>query len=456
MAALRSVGGGSQRCVIVEGGPSLAERLATRASGDQSEDALVRGFGGAGLFSDGKLCLSPRIGTTFTRRFDPSEVTARQHAIDVTLRSGEEARLHTAPEGVVARIARQAEELGLAYLHYPVRHVGSDQLPRMLRRLEDRLVCAGAVVRCATRCVTVEPATRGRGWCLTLLDRTGAVTALVARYVVLAPGKVGSTWLGEVGSALDLGRDRVLPKLGFRVEGNKEMLGEIAWVSNDPKVVMSRSGGVDARTHCVCYGGDVVPATYEDVLLVGGHSDSSHSAHRTNTAVVATDGELTSLTPATIREVAREVNRRADGRVASQRLGEFLDTQLTDDGPGFEPSIPDAVHVRLDQIYPAPVVAVLRDFLSGLGALCPGVVQPGNVLYGPAVERWAPRFAVNDDMESTAPGLFLVGDGPGLTGGIIGAAESGWLAGDAIARRLQNGSTARRRSAASVTGGASV
>jgi len=79
---------------------------------------------------------------------------------------------------------------------------------------------------------------------------------------------------------------------------------------------------------------------------------------------------------------------------------------------------------------------LLREFVIRLGGLCPLALHPRNLLYGPAVERWAPRFAVSDEMETDRPGLFLVGDGPGLTGGVVGAAETGWLAGDAIAGRL--------------------
>jgi uncharacterized FAD-dependent dehydrogenase len=84
---------------------------------------------------------------------------------------------------------------------------------------------------------------------------------------------------------------------------------------------------------------------------------------------------------------------------------------------------------------PAAIVALLREYLHKLAVLCPQSLDPDNQLYGPAVERWASRFAVSDEMETEQPGLFLVGDGPGLTGGIIGAADSGWLAGDAIAAR---------------------
>lgn len=418
--------------LLLDGGGDVDDRVSAMRSGNLG-DAVTRGFGGAGLFSDGKLCLSPRIGSTVSHRFDPSHVSARQYSIDDILRSGEPAEVHGADAEAAARLEKSAAAAGLEYVHYPVRHVGTDQLPGMLNRLWTRLA-ARATIACRTTCIGLRPSgRRDFRWELELdgpeFRRVHAVN------VVLAPGKVGASWLVEVGRDLGLRRDEAVPKIGFRLEGAKEFLSPLLKVATDPKVIWSGSDGVEVRTHCVCYGGDVVAADYHGLTLVGGHSTSAHTKDRSNSAIIATAGPKFPLSVDDARSLVAAINSRHRG-VMSQRLGAFLPetsvptVQMVN---GFSPSFPDAVPGDFTAEFPTAIVSALQSFLYRLARLCPEALHPDNLLYGPAVERWASRFTVTDSMEAPGhPGLYLVGDGPGLTGGIIGAAETGWLAGDAI------------------------
>jgi hypothetical protein len=310
----------------------------------------------------------------------------------------------------------------------------------MLRRLHAR-IAAYAAIRCETNAVDVAESDRpGSRWKVLLQQPGTPLSWVYADHVVVAPGKVGSAWMDELGRRLGLRRHPARPKLGFRLEGPKSYLDPLLAVAGDPKLIWKAGDGAEVRTHCVCYGGDVVPAEYDGLLLVGGHSESGHHGDRSNTAVIATAGRSLQMTPQDARRLVAGLNGRYGGLVA-QRLGEFL-TDVPSSGPvgelasGFTPSLPHVAPGDLAGALPAQITGLLREFVHRLAALCPQAVHPHNLLYGPAVERWAPRFAVSDEMESDRPGLFLVGDGPGLTGGVVGAADTGWLAGDAIADRL--------------------
>lgn len=446
-AALRALQAPDIRILIVDAGLDLDDRRHARATCPQDSEIITTGFGGAGLFSDGKLCLSHRIGSTVAHRFPVRDVQRRQVAIDELIRSGEPAPLLGADAAAAARLQHLAAPSGLEYLHYPIRHVGSDQLPRMLARLQSRLAGRAEIV-CRTRAVDVTASQRsGSRWKVLLEGAEDASCWVDTDHVVLAPGKVGSAWVDELGGRLSLERDSANPKVGFRLEGPKEFLRPLLSVAGDPKLIWNVGHGAEVRTHCVCYGGDVVPAEYDGLLLVGGHSDSSHGADRSNTAVIATAGRDLPLTPTQARHLVAALNSRHGG-VAAQRLDDFQTGTPTAGSvlaraDGFAPSMPDAVTGDLSAVMPPPITVLLRAFIERLATLCPQVLHPGNVIYGPAVERWAPRFCVSNEMETAQTGLFLVGDGPGLTGGIIGAAETGWLAGDAIADRITNPVPAR-------------
>jgi uncharacterized FAD-dependent dehydrogenase len=444
-AALRVARVPGVRLLIVDAGLDVAGRIEARRARPDDDAVITAGFGGAGLFSDGKLCLSHRIGSTVAHRFPAVEVRRRQHAIDEAIRSGEHAPLNDAGGVAAAALARRAAGLGVEYLHYPVRHVGSDQLPGMLSRLRTR-IAAGAVVRCQTTAVDVVGSGRpGRRWKV-LLEHAGGPPGWVhAEHVVLAPGKVGSAWLDQLGHRLGLRRHPARPKVGLRLEGPKDFLDPLLAVAGDPKLIWKAGDGAEVRTHCVCYGGDVVPADYQGLLLVGGHSQSGHHAARSNTAVIATAGRGLPLTPQQVRRLVAAVNARYRGLVA-QSLHDFLAgvpsvRPVPQLARGFAASMPQVTPGDLAAAMPAPITDLLRRFVHRLAGLCPQALHPHNVLYGPAVERWAPRFAVSDEMQTDLPGLFLAGDGPGLTGGVIGAADTGWLAGDAIAARLTTTTT---------------
>ncbi|MFG3642503.1 NAD(P)/FAD-dependent oxidoreductase [Micromonospora sp. NPDC047762] len=444
-AALRAQRANHARLLIVDGGQDVAGRLEARGTDPDNNETITTGFGGAGLFSDGKLCLSHRIGSTVAHRFPAADVEHRQHAIDELIRSGEPAPLQGVDGTAAAALQQRAAALGMEYLHYPIRHVGSDQLPGMLSRLRAS-IAAGAEVRCQTTALDVVESERpGARWKMLLEKPDRPPQWVHADCVVLAPGKVGAAWMDQLGQRLGLRRHPAQPKLGFRLEGPKDFLDPLLAVAGDPKLIWKAGNGAEVRTHCVCYGGDVVPADYDGLLLVGGHSESSHHADRSNTAVLATAGRALRLTVQEVRRLIAAINDRHAGLVA-QRLGDFLTgspstTPVIDFARGFDPSMPHVAAGDLATELPEPVVDLLRQFVHRLAELCPQALHPHNVLYGPAVERWAPRFAVSDDMETDQAGLFLVGDGPGLTGGIIGAAETGWLAGNAIAGRLTSAVT---------------
>jgi uncharacterized protein len=423
----------SGRVLLVDSGSSLTGRLAVRSNIDADQANITSGFGGAGLFSDGKLCLSHRIGSTVSHRFPSADVDRRQRWIDAVIRDGHDAPLRGIDSQAAERLVKDARRAGLDYLHYPVRHVGTDQLPEMLTGFLSRLG-PRVEVRCRTTCRAVLSGTGRARWRLEL-DGQG-MGCVEATNVVLAPGKVGASWLSEVGDHLELPREPARPKLGFRLEGHRDFLAPLLSVAHDPKVIWRGEEGAEARTHCVCLGGDVVAGAYDDLVLVGGHSRSDHAANRSNCALIAAPTTWSSLSEAETRRIVRRINAAHNGGVVAQRLGEFLGDDPTHEGRGFDPSLPTATHGDLRQFLPLEIVHILARFVRSLSELCPDAAQPHNLIYGPAAERWAHRFVVTDEMEA-APGLFLVGDGPGLTGGIIAAAETGLLAGEAIASRTE-------------------
>ncbi|MBB6566320.1 putative FAD-dependent dehydrogenase [Kribbella sandramycini] len=413
-AALRS-GLPPEQVLIVDEGREVEARLGARRFGLDVPGTIATGFGGAGLFSNGQLCLTHQIGSTIAHRFPAAEVNRRQHAIDAILHDGMDIG-ELRPIGPAAGIAATARRHGLSYLQYAVRQLDSDQLIRMTTRLRDRILHT-ARLSCETACVAIEPT--GGGWLVRLEGKLNGV--FEAANVVLAPGKAGAGWLRETGTALGLSREAAAPRLGVRLQGPAGFLSALLAGSGDPRLTWSVGDGVRVRLQNLS-DGDVVPATSQGLIVVGGTSARAAGFERSSGTVMVTSG----LCAADVRRIVAGVNDASRDGVLTQSLPEFLA------GGG-----------GLDEHYPARLTELLRRFVLRLANVCPEVLHPSTVVHGPAVEGLTDRFDVTDELEARGrPGLYLAGDGPGLTGGIIGAADSGWLAGASIARR--SGRTAAR------------
>jgi len=62
----------------------------------------------------------------------------------------------------------------------------------------------------------------------------------------------------------------------------------------------------------------------------------------------------------------------------------------------------------------------------------PGVNGPGTLLYGVEVKFYSSRVAVGPDLQTSVSGLYAVGDGAGITRGLLQSSASGVVAARAV------------------------
>ena len=76
--------------------------------------------------------------------------------------------------------------------------------------------------------------------------------------------------------------------------------------------------------------------------------------------------------------------------------------------------------------------------LEALENLAPGVYSRHTLLYGVEVKFYSNRIQVSPELETEVTNLFAIGDGAGVTRGLLQASASGVLAARTIAKRLQS------------------
>ncbi|MBW2148160.1 MAG: FAD-dependent oxidoreductase [Deltaproteobacteria bacterium] len=69
--------------------------------------------------------------------------------------------------------------------------------------------------------------------------------------------------------------------------------------------------------------------------------------------------------------------------------------------------------------------------------LTPGIFSRHTLIYGIEVKFYSNRLQLTDSLESEVENLFIIGDGAGITRGLLQASASGLVAGKAVIERLK-------------------
>ncbi|HOP35789.1 MAG TPA: FAD-dependent oxidoreductase, partial [Syntrophales bacterium] len=236
---------------------------------------------------------------------------------------------------------------------------------------------------------------------------------------------------------------RVSPvDIGVRVELPAAFLSEITDLTYESKLIYySRTFDDRVRTFCMNPGGEVVNERSGDLITVNGHSFAGKKSENTNFAIL-----VSSLFTEPFRDpiaygqyIARLANLLAGGTIV-QRLGDLLagrrSTRARIDRCLTSPTLKEAVPGDLSYVLPYRHLKDIIEMLEAMDRLAPGVSSRHTLLYGVEVKFYSNRMGVTKDLETAVENLFAVGDGAGLTRGLLQAAASGIVAARAIAERI--------------------
>jgi uncharacterized FAD-dependent dehydrogenase len=90
-------------------------------------------------------------------------------------------------------------------------------------------------------------------------------------------------------------------------------------------------------------------------------------------------------------------------------------------------------------VFPYRHLQSIIEMLRALEKIAPGVNSRHTLLYGVEVKFYSNRIELSSELETGVQNLFAIGDGAGITRGLIQASASGILAARTIAQRLNGG-----------------
>ena len=430
------------KIVIIEKGPKIEKRKCLLREGYEKcptckTCGLLCGWGGAGAFSDGKLTLTPDVGGHLLDYMSRKEVEDLIDYVDnLYLKFGATDVVYGVNRDSFADIEHQATLAELKLIHSPVRHLGTERSLNVLKAMQDFLDEKITIITntCAKDLIVENSEVKG----FTLSNGE----KIESEFVIVAPGREGADWLTKQFEANKIGMVNNAVDVGVRVELPAAVMEPITDRLYESKLIYhSPTFGDEVRTFCMNPHGEVVAENYNGIATVNGHSYANKKTKNTNFALLVSE-KFTEPFKEPIaygQHVARLANMLSGG-VLVQRFGDLLDGRRSTvdrlKSSILTPTLSCATPGDLSLVLPYRQLTSIIEMLQALDKIAPGVASRYTLLYGIEVKFYSARVKLNNELETEGvKNMFSIGDGAGVTRGLIQASASGVLVARVIANR---------------------
>lgn len=413
--------------------------------------AITAGWSGAGAFSDGKLSLSPDVGGHIEDYLGREEAKKMiSYADDIYVQYGAPDEIWGLEDENIEEIAYEASKHHIKLVQCPVRHLGTERAYAVLKNMYDALAENPQFefweLTTAKEIIVEDGVAKGAK-----VLRNDEEILISAKYVVAAPGRSGANWLSQEAKRLQIKQENNAVDIGVRVEVPNSVMDHLTKVLYEAKLVyFSDTYENQVRTFCMNPGGVVAGEIYDrELAVVNGHSygDDELKTNNTNFAIlVSTHFTEPFNEPITYgRYIARLANMLTGGGVMVQRLGDLergrrttekrLSRSIT------RPTMLGAVPGDLSYVLPARYLTAIVEAIKAYDKIAPGMYSKDTLLYGVEVKFYSSKIDVDKDFATAIEGLYTIGDGAGITRGLIQASVTGIVVANDILKKEQGSAT---------------
>ena len=385
--------------------------------------SIMSGFGGAGAFSDGKYNITNDFGGTLY------EHIGRQRALEL-MRYVDEINMQHGGEGTKlystagTRFKKLCIQNKLNLLDASVRHLGTDINYVVLQNLYEELRHR-VDFYFETPVRSIE---RIDGGYRVSSDRE----SWDCRQCVVSVGRSGSKWMETVCRELDIGTLSNRVDIGVRVELPAVVFSHLTDELYESKIVYRTEKFEDnVRTFCMNPYGIVVNENTNGIVTVNGHSyeDPAKRTENTNFALLVSKhfSEPFKDSNGYGESIARLSNMLGGG-VIVQRFGDLVRGRRSNDKrleEGLVRPTLAATPGDLSLVLPKRILDGIMEMIYALDRIAPGTANDDTLLYGVEVKFYNMEVAVNEHLETKHPGLYIIGDGSGITHSLSHASASG-------------------------------
>ncbi|MEM4576958.1 MAG: NAD(P)/FAD-dependent oxidoreductase [Candidatus Nezhaarchaeales archaeon] len=438
--ALELIQRSNLRVVMVDRGPDIEERRCFTRMGREcancSPCTMLCGWGGAGAFSDGKLTLSVDVGGWLENYVGRDELTRLIDYVDkVYLAFGAPDVIFGTDVDAIEELQRRAQLAGLKLVPVKIRHLGTEKCVEVIKAMRDYLSQRVKILMGRTATQVLVDGSSAMG--IELADGT----KIRAKYVVLAPGRGGAEWLKRITKELNFKTYNNPVDIGVRVEVPAPVTEPLTKYLYEPKLIYySKYFDDQVRTFCFNPYGEVITESYEGVLTVNGHSFLNKKTNNTNFAIlVSTSFTEPFKEPIAYGKYIARLANLLSGGIIVQRLGDLEEGRRSTPERIrrniVEPTLKSATPGDLSFVLPYRYLANILEMLQAMDKLTPGVYSRYTLLYGVEVKFYSSRLELTRELETKVENLYAIGDGAGITRGLVQASASGIIVARSILRK---------------------
>ena len=385
--------------------------------------SIMSGFGGAGAFSDGKYNITNDFGGTLHEYIGKEKALSLMRYVDeINLRyGGEGTKLYSTAGSRFKTLCMQND---LHLLNASVRHLGTDINYVVLENLYDDLKNKVDFFF-DTPVEHVKVIDGG-------YEVEYAGTSSTCRQCIISVGRIGSKWMETVCKELHIPTKSNRVDIGVRVELPAEIFAHLTDELYESKIVYrTKQYGDLVRTFCMNPKGAVVNENTNGIITVNGHSyeDPARQTENTNFALLVAKhfSEPFKDSNGYGESIARLSNMLGGG-VIVQRFGDLIRGRRSTPSRIEEAFITPTLNATpgdLSLVLPKRILDGIIEMIYALDKVAPGTANDDTLLYGVEVKFYNMEVEVSERLESRYPGLYIIGDGSGMTHSLSHASASG-------------------------------
>lgn len=384
---------------------------------------IMSGFGGAGAFSDGKYNITNDFGGTLYKHIGKKKAIELMHYVDqINLaHGGEGTKLYTTDNSEISKLCLRHK---LNLLGASVRHLGTDVnhvvLSNMYGELRDKVE-----FRFNYEVLEVEAA----DGIYRVDGKNGTDTC---DYCIISAGRSGSKWMEKLCRSLAIETKSNRVDIGVRVELPSPIFAHLTDELYESKIVYRTEKFEDnVRTFCMNPHGIVVNENTNGIVTVNGHSyeDPARQTENTNFALLVAKHFSEPFKDSNdYGESIARLSNMLGGGVMIQRFGDLIRGRRSNKKriqESFVRPTLDATPGDLSLVLPKRILDGVIEMIYALDKIAPGTANDDTLLYGVEVKFYNMEVKVDDNLETKYDGLYVIGDGSGVTHSLSHASASG-------------------------------
>ncbi|MBR2825058.1 MAG: NAD(P)/FAD-dependent oxidoreductase [Solobacterium sp.] len=385
--------------------------------------SIMSGFGGAGAFSDGKYNITNDFGGTLYQYIGKRKALELMEYVDEInmTHGGEGTKLYSTANSQFKKICLQND---LHLLNASVRHLGTDKNYVVLTNLYNELK---EKVDFYFDCKVENIEILNPGY--KIITKNQEYTCDTC---IVSVGRSGSKWMEKICEGIGIKTKSNRVDIGVRVEIPAEVFSHVTDELYEGKIVYrTQKYGDFVRTFCMNPYGEVVNENTNGIVTVNGHSyeDSSKKTNNTNFALLVSKefSEPFKDSNGYGESIARLSNMLGGG-VLVQRFGDVIRGQRSTEErmkSSFVVPTLNATPGDLNLVLPKRIMDGIIEMIYALDKIAPGTANDDTLLYGVEVKFYNMEVQVDKHLETKYKGLYIIGDGGGITHSLSHASASG-------------------------------